>query len=179
MERVATSFSIEIVEIHDDSDIKALLTRIPPTREPVLARLAAELDDSTDAIILQRQNRADWEMPFLAVINCRGWPVRGGTSASGMRSSIFCSTASSCGSPSGGESGLSTADNGPVDRVDGQESLEIWQTSDGGPIGQRRLGIEALRRRDAVWCLVHPHFGALGTRTFRARDQVRHGTRSA
>ena len=39
----------------------------------MLARLAAELDDSTDAVILQRQNRADWEMPYLAVINCRGW----------------------------------------------------------------------------------------------------------
>jgi hypothetical protein len=73
LEKVALSFSVEIVEIHDDSDIAALLTRIPAAREPVLARLAAELDDSTDAVILQRQNREAWEMPYLAVINCRGW----------------------------------------------------------------------------------------------------------
>ena len=73
LDKVATSFSVEIVEIHTEADIAALLKRIPPTREPVLARLAAELDDSTDAVILQRQNRADWEMPYLAVINCRGW----------------------------------------------------------------------------------------------------------
>jgi hypothetical protein len=73
LQKIAVSFAVEIVEIHDDEDIHALLSRIPPGREPVLARLADELDDNTDAVILQRQNREAWEMPFLAAINCRGW----------------------------------------------------------------------------------------------------------
>ena len=73
LQKIAVSFAVEIVEIHSDGDVDALLSRIPPSREPVLARLAEELDDSTDAVILQRQNRDPWEMPFLAAINCRGW----------------------------------------------------------------------------------------------------------
>jgi hypothetical protein len=73
LEKIAVSFSIEIIEIHDDDDLEALFQRIPPKREAALARLAAELDDATDAVIMQRQNRQPWEMPYLAVINCRGW----------------------------------------------------------------------------------------------------------
>ena len=73
LEKIAVSFSVEIIEIHDDDDLEALFQRIPPKREPALARLAAELDDATDAVIMQRQNRQPWEMPYLAVINCRGW----------------------------------------------------------------------------------------------------------
>ncbi len=73
LQKIAVSFSIEIFEIHDDNDLEVLFRRIPPTREPALARLSAELDDSTDAVIMQRQNREPWEMPYLAVINCRGW----------------------------------------------------------------------------------------------------------
>lgn len=73
LEKIALSVSVEFVEIHDDDDVKVLLKRIPPSREPVLARLAGELDDSTDAVILQRQNREAWEMPYIAAINCRGW----------------------------------------------------------------------------------------------------------
>ena len=74
LELVATSLDLEIVEIHSDDDLDALLERIPPTREPVFAVLATELDDRTDAIVLQRQHRADpSEMPYLAVVNCKGW----------------------------------------------------------------------------------------------------------
>jgi hypothetical protein len=69
---------------------------------------------------------------------------------------------------------VTAAYNGPVDRADGQESLEIWQTSDGGSIGRGRLGIEALRRGDEVWCLVRLHSAALGSRTFTGRDELRH-----
>jgi hypothetical protein len=67
------SARLEIAEIHTDDDLRALLQRIPPSTEPVLATLAHELNDQTDAVILQRQNRNEWEMPYLAVINCRGW----------------------------------------------------------------------------------------------------------
>jgi hypothetical protein len=313
LDKVATSFSVEIVEIHSDADIEALLKRIPPTREPVLARLTAELDDSTDAIILQRQNRADWEMPYLAVINCRGWhrsrryfskwhevihllldgkqlrfafrkraakrkhpeevlvdkiagelafhpdlfgpvllseleaagrltfdvvervraeiapdasresalyacvrhcpePVFFLTAKLGYKNSerrqlddllsglddanppeaklrVKSSSPNDAASRSGirfhenmqvpGASLVSAAYNGPIDRADGQESLEIWQTSDGGPIGRGRLGIEALRRGDEVWCLVRLYSGASGTRTLRAGDQSRYGTAAA
>lgn len=73
LEGIAISFRLEVVEVHCDEDIEELLERIPPEREPVLARVADELDDRTDAVILQRQNRQPWEMPYLAVINCRGW----------------------------------------------------------------------------------------------------------
>jgi len=73
LELVATSLNLEIAEIHSDADLNALLQRIPPNREPVLARLANELDDKTDAIILQLQHRQAWERPYLAAINCRGW----------------------------------------------------------------------------------------------------------
>jgi len=288
LDKVATSFSIEIVEINTDADIAALLKRIPPTREPVLARLAAELDDSTDAVILQRQNRADWEMPYLAVINCRGWhrsrryfskwhevihllldgkqlrfafrkraakrkhpeevlvdkiagelafhpdlfgPVfRAELESAGRltfdvvervlaeiapdasRESALYACVRHCPDPvfflrarllyknsekrqlddllSGLDdvnlpqpklrvlssspndaarrigirfhenmqvpetSLVSQAFNGSRDRVDGQEHLEIWQTSSGGPIGHGRLYIEARRRGDDVWCLM-------------------------
>jgi hypothetical protein len=73
LRNVALSYRVEIVEIHDDTDLAKLLARIPPTKEPALARVSYELDDTTDAVILQRQNRDAWEMPYLAAINCRGW----------------------------------------------------------------------------------------------------------
>jgi hypothetical protein len=295
LERVATSLSVEIVEIRDDSDITALLKRIPPTREPVLARLTAELDDSTDAIVIQRQNHDDWEMPFLAVINCRGWHrsrryfskwhevihllldgeqlrfafrkraakrkhpeevlvdkiagelafhpdlfrpvlrreleaagrltfdvaerVRAEIAPDASSESALYACVRQCPEPvfflkaklgyknsekrqlddllsglddanlpqaklrvgsssandAASRSGIRFHENmqvpeaslvsaayiGPVDRVVGQESLEMWQTSDGGPIGRGRLGIEALRRGDEIWCLVRLHSGSL------------------
>ena len=67
------SLGLEIVEVHGDHDLKSLLERIPPTREPALARVRMELDDKTDAVVLQRQNPEPWERRYLAVINCRSW----------------------------------------------------------------------------------------------------------
>jgi hypothetical protein len=292
LEKVATSFSVEIVEIHDDGDLAELLKRIPPTREPALARVAAELDDSTDAVILQRQARQDWEMPYLAVINCRGWhgsrryfskwhevihllldgkqlrfafrkraakrkhpeevlvdkiagelafhpdlfgPVlQGELEAAGRltfdvvervraeiapdasRESALYACVRQCPEAvffvkaklgyknserrqlddllSGLDANLpqpklrvrsssandaasrtrirfhenmqvpetslvSALYNGPADSVEGEEPLEIWQTSDGGPIGRGHLSIEAVRRGDEVWCLLRLHAG--------------------
>ena len=73
LEHAATSLGLEIVEVHGDHDLKSLLERIPPTREPALARVRMELDDKTDAVVLQRQNPEPWERRYLAVINCRSW----------------------------------------------------------------------------------------------------------
>jgi hypothetical protein len=73
LEHAATSLGLEIVDVHDDHDLKSLLERIPPTREPALARVRMELDDKTDAVVLQRQNPEPWERRYLAVINCRSW----------------------------------------------------------------------------------------------------------
>jgi hypothetical protein len=75
LQHAATSLGLEIVEIHGDQDLKSLLERIPPTSEPALARVRSELDDKTDAVVLQRQNPEPWERRYLAVINCRGWHV--------------------------------------------------------------------------------------------------------
>lgn len=311
LRNVATSLCIEIVEIHSDSDIKALYKRIPPTREPVLARLAAELDDSTDAVILQRQNRADWEMPYLAIINCRGWHhsrryfskwhevihllldgrqlrfafrkraakrkhpeevlvdkiagevafhpdlfgpafqaelevagrltfevverVRAKIAPDASRESALYACVRHCPEPlvflkgrllyknserrqldnrlralnlvdlpqsklrvlssSGNDAAtrlgirfhenmqvpetslVSRAFNGPKDRVEGRESLDIWQTSSGGPIGHGRLNIEARRRGDEVWCLVHVNSAATSSRP--PRKGLRTGPTSA
>jgi hypothetical protein len=302
LDKVATSFSVEIVEIHSDADIEALLKRIPPTREPVLARLTAELDDSTDAVILQRQNRADWEMPYLAVINCRGWHrsrryfskwhevihllldgrqlrfafrkraakrkhpeevlvdkiagelafhpdlfapvfqaeleaagrltfdvverVRAQIAPDASRESAIYACVRHCSEPvfllkarllyknsekrqlndllsglddvnppqpklrvllssandAAAQLGIrfhenmqvpetslvSQAFNGAEDRVEGPERLEIWQTSSGGPIGRGRLYIEARRRGEDVWCLVHVDSSATSSRTIQA-----------
>ena len=74
LEMVATSLNLEIAEILSDNDLGALLERIPPEREPAMARISSELDDQTDAVVLQRQwrdNPAD--MPYLAIVNCREW----------------------------------------------------------------------------------------------------------
>jgi hypothetical protein len=73
LEHAATSLGLEIVEVHGDHDLKSLLERIPPTREPALARVRMDLDDRTDAVVLQRQNPEPWERRYLAVINCRSW----------------------------------------------------------------------------------------------------------
>ncbi len=73
LQHAATSLGLEIVEIHGDQDLKSLLERIPPTREPALARVRTELDDKTDAVVLQRQSPEPWERRYLAVINCRSW----------------------------------------------------------------------------------------------------------
>lgn len=288
LDKVATSFSVEIVEIREDADIAELLKRIPPTKEPVLARLAAELDDSTDAVILQRQAREAWEMPYLAVINCRDWHhsrryfskwhevihllldgkqlrfafrrraakrkhpeevlvdkiagelaflpdlfgpvleselkragrlsfdaverVRLRISPDASRESALYACVRQCEAPvfllkaklgykksekrqlddllSGLEdtstpqaklrvrfslandaaiatgvrfhenmqvpatSLVSATYNRSIDRADGHERLEIWETSGGGPIGQGQLGVEAVRRGDEVWCLL-------------------------
>lgn len=73
LQHAATSLGLEIVEIRGDHDLNSLLERIPPTREPALARVRMELDDKTDAVVLQRQNPEPWERRYLAVINCRSW----------------------------------------------------------------------------------------------------------
>jgi len=74
LERVTQALKVEIVEINSDADLRKLFERIRPEDEPAVALLPHELDDKTDAVILQRQKRRfDWEMPFLAVINCRSW----------------------------------------------------------------------------------------------------------
>lgn len=73
LDHAATSLGLEIVEVHGDHDLNSLLERIPPTREPALARVRMELDDRTDAVVLQRQNPEPWERRYLAVINCRSW----------------------------------------------------------------------------------------------------------
>jgi len=73
LQHAATSLDLEIVEIHEDRDLRSLLDRIPPTKEPALARVQMELDDKTDAIVLQRQNPEPWDRRYLAVINCRTW----------------------------------------------------------------------------------------------------------
>ena len=75
LDHSATCLGLEIVEVHGDHDLKSLLERIPPTREPALARVRMELDDKTDAVVLQRQNPEPWERRYLAVINCRSWHV--------------------------------------------------------------------------------------------------------
>lgn len=306
LNNVATSFAIQVIEIHSDADIEALLTSIPPTREPVLARLAAELDDSTDAIILQRQNRAEWEMPYLAIINCRGWhrsrryfskwhevihllldgnqlrfafrkraakrkhpeevlvdkiagelafhpdlfgpvfqteleaagrltfevveEVRAKIAPDASRESTLYACLRSCPEPLfflkarllyknsekrqlddllSGLNGIklprrrlrvlssstndaaarlgirfhdnmqvpevslvSRAFNHPEARVQGREPLDIWQTSSGGPIGHGRLSIEARRRGDEVWCLVHVSSEATSSRTQRRKSRT-------
>jgi hypothetical protein len=70
---VAASLDLEIVEIHSEAHLDELLRRIPPAREPIMTRVAGELDDGTDGITIRRQRCEPWERPFLAVINCRGW----------------------------------------------------------------------------------------------------------
>jgi hypothetical protein len=69
----AACLNVEVVEIHNDADLQELLRQIPPEREPVMARLQAELDDNTDGVMIRRQHHEPWEKPFLAVIHCRGW----------------------------------------------------------------------------------------------------------
>ena len=73
LERVASCLDVEFVEIHSDDDLARLLQRIPPTAEPMMARVAAELDDDTDGITIKRLSPQEWERRYLAVINCRGW----------------------------------------------------------------------------------------------------------
>ena len=68
---------------------------------------------------------------------------------------------------------VSQAFNGSNDRVEGQEPLEIWQTSSGGPIGHGRLHIEGRRRGDDMWCLVHVDSAATGAGMIPARNRWR------
>lgn len=66
------SLNMKFVEIHDDADLKALLAEVPPGKEPIMASLATELDDATDAVMIRRSKYEPWERRFLAVVNCRG-----------------------------------------------------------------------------------------------------------
>ena len=68
---IAGSLRLQVVEIHNNDDMRQLLEDISPKKEPAIARVREELDDRTDAVVLQRQRRDDWELPYLAVINCR------------------------------------------------------------------------------------------------------------
>lgn len=72
LERVASCLDVEFVEVHSDDDIARLLKRIPPAVEPMMARVAAELDDDTDGITIRRLSPQKWERQYLAVIDCRG-----------------------------------------------------------------------------------------------------------
>lgn len=71
LERVASCLDVEIVEIHSDHDMRTLLDRVPPTSEPAMARVQAELNDGTDAITIRRRAPGPWRR-YLAVINCQG-----------------------------------------------------------------------------------------------------------
>ncbi len=73
LELAAACLNVEIVEIRGDTDLQDLRQRIPPQREPVMARLHALLDEHTDGILIKRQRPDPWDKPFLAVVNCRGW----------------------------------------------------------------------------------------------------------
>ena len=73
LERVASCLDVEFVEIHSGDDLARLLRRIPPSVEPMMARVTAELDDDTDGITIKRLSPQAWERRYLAVINCRGW----------------------------------------------------------------------------------------------------------
>jgi hypothetical protein len=60
---------------------------------------------------------------------------------------------------------------GAEDRAEGQEPLEVWQTSSGGPISDGRLYVEARRRGDEVLLLVHVNSAAASSRTFNALNR--------
>ena len=72
LDMVASCLDVEVVEVRSDEDMKDLLERVPPSVEPVMARVQAELNDKTDAITLRRANPKPWERRYLAVINCQG-----------------------------------------------------------------------------------------------------------
>jgi hypothetical protein len=72
MDLFASSLDMEFFEVHHDEDLESLFKRIPIRREPVLARLLSELDDSTDALTIRRNKCEAWERRFLAVVNCKG-----------------------------------------------------------------------------------------------------------
>jgi len=69
----AVSLGMSFEEIQSDADLKYLLKRFPPQKEPVMARIEAEFDDKTEAVTILRSHQDPWEQPFLSVINCRGW----------------------------------------------------------------------------------------------------------
>ena len=69
----AASLDMQFVEIYGDDDLNNLLKEIPPVKEPIMARLPFELDDSTDAVTICRSKCEPWERRFLAVLNCRSW----------------------------------------------------------------------------------------------------------
>ena len=71
LDRVAGCLDVEIVEIHSDEDMRGLLQRIPPSEDPAMALVQAELTDGTDAITIRRRDPGPWRR-YLAVINCRG-----------------------------------------------------------------------------------------------------------
>ena len=73
LERVASCLDVEFVEIHSDDDLARLLRRIPLSVEPIMSRVAVELDDDTDGITIRRLSPQAWERRYLAVINCKGW----------------------------------------------------------------------------------------------------------
>lgn len=70
LDLVASRLNLSIKEIRSRADLDTLLKLHPPAIEPVFARIPLELDDETDAIVIHRPNRAEWERPYLAVINC-------------------------------------------------------------------------------------------------------------
>lgn len=69
----ATSVGLTFEEVWGPEDIDALLRRFPPNKEPGMLKLKAEFDEDTDAVMIQRLSPAEWEQPFMAVINCAGW----------------------------------------------------------------------------------------------------------
>ncbi len=71
LRRVALCLEVEFVEIHDDEDLQHLLKKIPPSVEPLMARVKDELNEETDAITIRRLNPRPYERRYLAVINCQ------------------------------------------------------------------------------------------------------------
>ena len=73
LEMMAASLNVEFVEIHSEEDWDNLYARIPLSREPALAVVAAEFQEDTDAVTIRRRAPEQWGRPYLAVINCQEW----------------------------------------------------------------------------------------------------------
>lgn len=72
LQLVTSQVDLDIREITSKDDLKKLWLDIPPTQEPVMATVPMELDHVTDAIVIRRSNKKNWERSYLAVINCMG-----------------------------------------------------------------------------------------------------------
>jgi len=73
LEIIGSSLGIKFEEVHDEEDLINLKEKYLNRGELIFADLHRQLDDKTDAVLIELVKKEEWEPSYVAIIDCRGF----------------------------------------------------------------------------------------------------------